>query len=273
MIEPHPLVRDPPHARLWQRSATRHQAFRPSVHAELVVLQATAGSARYVIDGRVLRLQPGRLLLAWAGTAHFLARDTPDFDMWVGLVSARFVAGRAGLPDVTGDGAPAEARALRPDQGAHLAATARQVQACGDSGAWTIGFHWWLMQVWTAWRQAPEGGGVALHPAVARAAEALQRDPSLTARAVARQAGLSAGRLGQVFAAEMGESLVAFRTRQRLQRVEDLVGGQGRDLLGAALEAGFGSYAQFFRAYRARHGVGPRVGLLGRQTGRSGSGT
>ena len=97
---------------------------------------------------------------------------------------------------------------------------------------------------------------------MAKAAEALQRDPTLGAKALAKEAGLSAGRLGQSFAAEMGESLVAFRTRQRLQKVDDLVGGQGMDLLNAALEAGFGSYAQFFRAYRAKHGVSPREGLL-----------
>ncbi|MFT5346607.1 MAG: transcriptional regulator GlxA family with amidase domain [Dinoroseobacter sp.] len=97
---------------------------------------------------------------------------------------------------------------------------------------------------------------------MARAAEALQRDPTLGARALGEIAGLSAGRLGQVFAAQMGESLVAFRTRQKLQRVEDLVGAKGLDLLNASLEAGFGSYAQFFRAYRARYGVGPRQGLL-----------
>jgi AraC-like DNA-binding protein len=262
MIDPHPLVLNPPHARLWQRSARRHQAYRPSVHAELVVLHATKGEARYVIGGRVLRLRAGSLLLAWAGEAHFLARDTPDFDMWVGLISERFSVGRCDLPPVDGGGLKAEARGLRPEVSTGLATLARTVQDAPSRAAWEVGCHWWQVQAWAAWQAAPEAGGVALHPAVARAAEALQRDPTLGARALGEVAGLSAGRLGQVFTAQMGESLVAFRTRQKLQRVEDLVSGQELDLLNAALEAGFGSYAQFFRAYRARYRVSPREGLL-----------
>ncbi len=256
------MVQAPPHARLWRRETQRHRAFRPSAHAELVVLHALKGEARYVIGGRVLRLRAGSLLLAWAGEAHFLARDTPEFDMWVGLISDRFSVGRCDLPPVDGGGLAAEARALRPEVSAGLAGVAQAVQDAPSAAAWEVGCHWWLMQAWSAWQAAPEAGGVALHPSVARAAEALQRDPTLSAVALGRIAGLSSGRLGQVFAAEMGESLVAFRTRQKLQRVEDLVAGQGIDLLNASLEAGFGSYAQFFRAYRGRYGVGPREGLL-----------
>lgn len=262
MTDPHPLVLNAPHARLWQRSAQRHQAQRPSVHAELVVLHATKGEARYVIGGRVLRLRAGSLLLAWAGEAHFLVRDTPDFDMWVGLISGRFSVGRCDLPPVDGGGLNGEARGLRPEVSTGLATLARGVHGAPSLAAWEVGCHWWLVQAWAAWQAAPEAGGVALHPSVARAAEALQRYPTLSARALGEIAGLSAGRLGQVFAAQMGESLVAFRTRQKLQRVEDLVGAKGLDLLNASLEAGFGSYAQFFRAYRARYGVGPRQGLL-----------
>lgn len=262
MIKTHPLVMDPPHARLWRRSEARHQAFRPSVHAELVVLHASKGEARYIVDGRVLQLRAGSLLLAWAGSEHFLALDTPGFDMWVGLISDKFSIGRCDLPPVDGGGLEAEARALHPDVSAHLSALAAGVEAAPSQAGWEIGMHWWLMRAWDAWQSASEVGGITLHPAVAKAAVALQADPTLGATDLAVIGGLSPGRLGQTFAAEMGESLVAFRTRQRLQKVEDLVGGQGMDLLNAAHEAGFGSYAQFFRAYRARNGVSPRDGLL-----------
>ena len=262
MTKIHPLVIDPPHVRLWRMSEARHHAFRPAVDAELVVLHATKGEAQYVVDGRVLHLSAGSLLLAWAGSTHFLARDTPGFDMWVGLISDRFSIGRCDLPPVDGGGLEAEARILSPDVSSHLSALADGVEAAPSQAGWEIGAHWWLMRVWDAWQRAPEASGTALHPAVARAAEALQADPTLGAKDLGGISGLSSGRLGQIFAAEMGESLVAFRTRQKLQRVEELVGRQGMDLLNAAQEAGFGSYAQFFRAYRARNGVSPRDGLL-----------
>jgi transcriptional regulator GlxA family with amidase domain len=65
-------------------------------------------------------------------------------------------------------------------------------------------------------------------------------------------------RLARVFKNEMQMSLVEYRNRLRLERFSVLVDAGGDNLLNAALEAGFGSYAQFHRTFRAIRGISPR---------------
>ena len=249
MIESHPLVAPPPHAAFWRRSDRRAQAFRPSVHAELVVLFPVSGRARYFIDGHVVPLRPGALLFAWAGQAHFLISDAPDFDMWVALVSARFAATVPGFPAVDQDD-PAEARGVTLNGARELEALSQTLHETHDASQLGLGLGWWLHRAWTHWKDARAQSPRALHPAVDRAARLLRADPDMPVGDLARAAGLSPGRLGKVFRAEMGQGLVAFRTAERLARVAMSVRVEGLALLPAALEAGFGSYAQFYRACR-----------------------
>lgn len=64
--------------------------------------------------------------------------------------------------------------------------------------------------------------------------------------------------LARLFKKEMGVSLVEYRNRLRLERFFALVDEEGKNLLGSALEAGFGSYAQFHRVFRDLLGQSPR---------------
>jgi len=97
-------------------------------------------------------------------------------------------------------------------------------------------------------------------PVVAAAVEALGVAPSLSCATLARQHGISVSRLARAFKAEMGMSIVEHRNRLRLQRFFQLVEA-GQTLLPAALAAGFGSYAQFHRVFRAQHKLSPGVYL------------
>lgn len=257
MIESHPLVRDPPYAAFWQRSERRAQAFRPAIHAELVVLFAVRGTARYFVEGRILPLMPGSLLFAWAGTAHFLVSDSDSdsFDMWVALVSDRFAANVPGLA-ISGGGAEAEARQVSGTALRELDVLAGQTRTSGHAMA--TGLAWWLVRAFGYWNDAWASASQTLHPAVDRAARFLREDPDIDGRELARKAGLSAGRLGVLFREQMGQGIVAFRTAERLERAGNAIRGAGRDLTTAAFDAGFGSYSQFYRACMAAYGAGPR---------------
>ncbi|MFL5303754.1 MAG: helix-turn-helix domain-containing protein, partial [Polyangia bacterium] len=57
---------------------------------------------------------------------------------------------------------------------------------------------------------------------------------------------------------EMGMSLVEYRNRVRLDRFGALLENGRNNLLEAALDAGFGSYAQFHRVFRALRHAAPR---------------
>jgi transcriptional regulator GlxA family with amidase domain len=90
------------------------------------------------------------------------------------------------------------------------------------------------------------------------AAKILSREPALNGADVAARLDVSLGRLAHVFKAEIGMSMVEYRNRVRLNRFTTLVDKGSRNLLETALAAGFGSYAQFHRVFRALRRVSPR---------------
>src|SRR5690606_9164183 len=107
--------------------------------------------------------------------------------------------------------------------------------------------------------RAPQGStSVALdapaHPVVTGTLRLLAKDPSLGGKELASHLSLSLSRLARVFKQEMGMSLVEYRNRLRLERFDLLVDAGGDNLMEAAREAGFGSYSQFHRVFRALRG-------------------
>lgn len=114
------------------------------------------------------------------------------------------------------------------------------------------------------WHPLPEGGGeLTLAERVARALEA---DPTITGERIALALGISPGHLARSFKTEMGISLVEYRNRLRIDRFLRSVQSGNENLLKAARDAGFGSYAQFFRVYRKLLGTTPREHLGARRT-------
>ena len=94
---------------------------------------------------------------------------------------------------------------------------------------------------------------------------ALHQDPSLSGRELAKRFAVSASKLTHAFKEEMGVSLVEYKNRLRLERFLTLVSPGGGNLMQAALDAGFGSYAQFHRVFRELLGATPREYITGRK--------
>jgi len=86
----------------------------------------------------------------------------------------------------------------------------------------------------------------------------LAKDPAMGGKQIAAKLDISLSRLARVFKAEMGMSLVEYRNRLRLDRFAVLLDKGRTNLLEAALAAGFGSYAQFHRVFRALRHMTPR---------------
>jgi AraC-like DNA-binding protein len=61
------------------------------------------------------------------------------------------------------------------------------------------------------------------------------------------------------FHKDVGLTLTEYRTRLRLLRFIQLADAARRNLLSAALDAGFGSYSQCHRAFRNTLGCSPRA--------------
>jgi AraC-like DNA-binding protein len=109
------------------------------------------------------------------------------------------------------------------------------------------------------WQPLPAAAGQS--SLVERILRTLNEDLPITGERLAGELGVSAGHLARAFKREMGISLVDYRNRKRLDRFFEVLQRMGgaSNLLDAALEAGFGSYAQFHRVYRKFLGTTPRA--------------
>lgn len=92
---------------------------------------------------------------------------------------------------------------------------------------------------------------------VGAAIRRLRVAPNEDRHAIAKALGTTADRLGRVFKSEMGETLQDYRNRLRLERFFAVVEPEGGNLLRAALDAGFGSYAQFHRVFHTAFDCAP----------------
>ena len=98
-------------------------------------------------------------------------------------------------------------------------------------------------------------------PMIVETVRRLAKEPHLSGRQLAVELDISLSRLARVFKREMGMSLVEYRNRLRLERFQTLLDAGGENLHDAARRAGFGSYAQFHRVFRALRGGTPREAL------------
>ena len=88
---------------------------------------------------------------------------------------------------------------------------------------------------------------------------------SASATDISPRIGLSVSQMARLFKREMGISIVEYRNDLKMRRFFQLVQGNRRPSLWlTALTAGFRSYAQFHKVFRARWRVGPRE-FFGRQ--------
>ncbi len=212
------------------------------------------------MDGAVHQLERGSLLWAFAGQAHVLLSDTPDFDMWVFLISERVLPPNesASLPPVRyTDSGSVSPRRLDDAATSALVDIAENVRNESCASARRIGLRWWLLRAWSFWKAAADAKARPVHPAVERAVRILRADPMISVSDLAQESGLSQSRLARVFKDEIGCKITEFRTDQKLDRVDSLMRSKRMTLTAAALDAGFGSYSQFYRAFEARKGAPP----------------
>jgi AraC-like DNA-binding protein len=100
---------------------------------------------------------------------------------------------------------------------------------------------------------------------VRRVQRTLDVSPCVSGEQLARELSISAGYLARVFRTEVGMSLVEYRNQLRIGRFLRMVEHEGGNLCEAAIEAGFGSYAQFHRVFRRHVGTTPREYVTGTQ--------
>jgi len=236
-------------------------------HAELELHLVTRGRCAFLLDERRLEAQRGTLVWVPPGRQHTVLDPSRDFRRWMLLARPRLV--RCVLPAdqartlLGGDGSrDGLSRVLPPQATQALADLFDEASSGGRQHhrIYNAAMAYLLTRAFSAFASTaavPESS--TFHPAVSRAIRLLRDASNGHGRAeLARACGLSEWHLSKLFREQVGVSLVDFRNRCRLERFLELYGdGSDVKMSAAALDAGFGSYPQFHRVFRARMGRSP----------------
>jgi len=219
----------------------------PDLELDLVV----RGSGSIVLEEHAYVLKPGTLIWLLPGQRHRLVR-TPKLEMWV--VTVR--------PDLLGaDALPALAherfKQLPGEELIDLDRLLGQVAQDSDEPAlYNAGVTYVAMRAYRAARASPPAHQRPMHPAVTRALLLLRENDQVSLPGLAREAGTTASYLSRLLVEQTGQSFVAWRNRTRLDAFMRAY-RPGANLLHAALDAGFGSYARFHHIFHALVGCTP----------------
>jgi AraC-like DNA-binding protein len=226
-------------------------------HAEPELNLVTAGTARFGMGDLAIDVRAGELLWWPPGQDHVLLDASADFDLFVVGVTPELSDRVLGV-----DGAAAHAGATRvrlpPDvlasvQSLCAAASHRLDPVAQDASAIE-------RQVGDLWRAAHRARRVPCnrHVLTRRALGHLLERPDATRADIAQAIQADPTEVSRHFHRDMGLTLAGYRTRLRLLRFVQAVDGGAPGLMAAALEAGFGSYAQCHRAFQQTFGCPPR---------------
>jgi AraC-like DNA-binding protein len=247
-----------------QNVGARHPVHR---HAELELNLVTHGRARYLLGDRRYDLERGSLVWLFPAQEHVLVDSSADYRMWIAVFKPGLVR------QVATSGDAQTLRRMQPSgwfcKQLGIERSTAIGRLCAElfefSGkvnqlaAGNAGLAYLLLCAWSAFIEAPDSRGRALHPAVERAAALIvNATEPIGLDELGHRAGLSASRLSRLFKRQTGVPLVRFRQQQQLERFIRLYKPGGpTTMIDAAFRAGFGSYPQFHRVFKSRMGEGP----------------
>jgi AraC-like DNA-binding protein len=251
--------------RLWQyNEQSRSDIWRPHTHRELELNLVTKGIGNYIVNNASYSLGPGTLLWLFPGQRHVLMDCSPQLEMWIAVFRPelvnRFCTNSACvLTSINqrkvfiGIILPLEMHYIN-----NIIIDISESQH--DKEYINSGLGYLLRRTWSAFEKSTNAiGKEYLHPAVVRMMGLMslsKLDEPLSD--LAEQSGLSHSRLSRIFKEQTTQSLSEFRDRIRLERFCRIYQDKSNiNMLDCAYEAGFGSYAQFYRIFKKHLLINP----------------
>lgn len=233
-------------------------------HPVLEINLVVRGSGRVLLENRSYPLLPGHLIWIWPGQWHVPAQWSSDMLMWIVEWHHDYLAV---LQKARGRVCPNEpglhycrrldSRALQRMEGI-LSGTA----AAGNADTFNLGLRFALLSLWDEYVRAdPVSDERPLNPKLEKVIGRLNgSSDELTLEELAADVRMSPYYLSSLFRQQTGMTIPEYRNRQRLARFFKLYREQPEiRMLQLALDAGFGSYAQFYRVFTAAVGQTPRA--------------
>jgi AraC-like DNA-binding protein len=280
-----------------------HYIRPPHFHGQLECLVIRRGTARLHLGSSSETVRMGQLCWILPGVPHVMIDFSPDFDMWVVQLDPALVGSswRAGGSAMTAAGGQERGRDSGSAPRRDIVRETVRAPAAPLFDVWPVVLGERLAgrasvevgvveierlsalaaRVWSASSPAEarphlralcERALRVTWPNVDERREAsmsqlasclLLASPMMDRPSLAAELGISEGFLSRRFHRELGVTFIEHRARTRVAHFLALAQGGGNNLLGAALEAGFGSYSQFHRTFTRVSGSGPRDYLHG----------
>ena len=235
----------------------------------LALLIVDEGTCTYLIDEKRVECPKGSIIWGFPDQQRTLYERSPDLSLWVVEFALEFLESTCTedhdriLRKTHPDGIfyrripAAEHRFIRT-----ILMRLFEQNPSGSNDYFNAGLHYVLLHCWEIFLSV---GTLAdyktVHPAVARVVHFIRDEGDLESSVaeLADKSGLCTSRLIPLFQEQMGLTITEFRNRQKLERFLDLYHHNGRfNMLGTSLEAGFGSYAQFYRVFKTAMQQSPR---------------
>ena len=220
------------------------------------------GRATYLVGERKIELGAHAMLWLFPDQDHFLLETSADFVRWILVLKPDYM--RCSAPhmarSILAQNQGCAYRVLDEVQARSLRELFGEIAAAhGEAERFNIGLIYLALSAWARYQRARiEPAAQGLHPAIATAVQRMQLGSEEQLAQLAKRVGFSASALSRLFKKQMGISFVEFRNRCRIERFLSLYeSAQGYSMMQAALRAGFGSYAQFYRAFSRAMGEAP----------------
>jgi AraC-like DNA-binding protein len=222
-------------------------------HAEPELNILVCGSAVFGIGESRVELSAGELIVFPAGQDHVLLDSSSDLYLFAaGMVPelSLDILGRT----TNGCVVPTQAR-LSPER---FRAVVRHAEQAVDK----IGGEAECSELWEHAHSALRSNGVSSskpHVLTRRVLQVLSQAPELALGRLSAEMKSSESELSRHVHRDLGMTFVRYRTRLRLLNFIQQVDRGQRNWLHCAQDAGFGSYSQAHRAFRAELGCTPRA--------------
>jgi AraC-like DNA-binding protein len=234
-------------ALVWKYSSEyrRPRHFHDEPELNLIV----AGSATFGVGRALVQVGPGELLGFPAGQDHALLHASADLRLFAIGMAPELSA--LVLGEARHEAAMPLHAVLAPHNFKSLVERASSV--VDRSGVDPQIAELWQQANW--FRRGPQRGlRTEMHVLTRRALAMLAEEPALDRALLARRVRAAPTEVSRYFHRDLGLTLTQYRTRLRVLRLIRLVDQRACSLTSAADIAGFGSYSQCHRAFRAELG-------------------
>jgi len=239
------------------KAVSRLNMNSPHRHSELEFNVVLRGKASYLLDNRRYFLSSDTIVWLFPQQEHMLLDCSNDFEMWVAVFRPELLRQVCRLPSyqiLLNENPPGyfckQIGTSQTENLHQLLSTLSKTDQ--DETLFNTGLAYVLTLAWSIHTEPTDiPPNADIHPAVENAVRILQKNSRLdTLDALALQAGLSPARLSRLFKQQIGVSVVQFKNRLRVERfVQIYQKGRRKNMMQAALDAGFGSYPQFYREF------------------------